>query len=83
MAKRPVPTTYRVDIFIPGTGSYTPYTAPKGTGLPLCESLASHLKRNGAGGRIIELPSGVVKEEWKPTEEYIAALVAKGITTAS
>jgi hypothetical protein len=83
MAKAPKPTTYRVDLFIPGTGLYTPYTAKNGTTLAMCQSLASGLTRQGAGCRIVELPSGTVVEEWKPTEEYIAKLVAKGITSAS
>lgn len=83
MPKAPKPTTYRVDLFIPGTGLYTPYTSKAGTGLPMCESLASGLTRQGAGCRIVELPSGTVIQEWKPTEEYIAKIVAKGITSAS
>jgi hypothetical protein len=83
MARAPKPTTFRVDLFIPGTGLYTPYTSKEGTGLAMCQSLASGLTRQGAGCRIVELPSGTVIEEWKPTEEYIAKLVAKGITTAS
>lgn len=83
MAKAPKPTTYRVDVFIPGTGKYTPYTSKAGTTLSMCESLATGLTRQGAGCRIVELPAEKVIVEHKPTEEYLAKIVAKGITLAS
>lgn len=63
MAKAPKPTTYRVDLII-STGSYANYTSGKGTSLGMAQSLASGLKRQETGGRIIELPAGTVLEQW-------------------
>jgi hypothetical protein len=62
-SKKPVRTTYRVDLVI-STGSYAPYTSRKGTDLGMAKSLAENLKRQSTGGRIVELPSGTVVEEW-------------------
>jgi len=56
---------------IPATGTYAVYSSPKGTTLGMAESLGGHLKRNGAGGRIVELPADTIKEEWAPTVERL------------
>lgn len=56
--------TYRVDVLLP-TGGYTPYTSERGCGLGLATSLSDHLKRNGAGGRLVQLPSSMTMEEWE------------------
>ena len=61
--KKPVVTTYRVDLII-STGSYASYTSGKGTSLGMAQSLASGLKRQETGGRIVELPSGTILEQW-------------------
>ena len=60
--KQPV-TSYRVDLII-STGGYAAYTSPHGIDLPMAQSLASGLKRQSTGGRIVELPSGKVIDEW-------------------
>lgn len=63
MPRAPKPTTYRVDLII-STGSYAPYTSGKGTSRGMADSLASGLKRQETGGRIVELPSGTVLDQW-------------------
>jgi hypothetical protein len=68
MAKAKKPTSYRVDQTLP-TGGYGTYTSPHGVGFSMAESLAAHLKKHGTGGRIVELPSGNVIEEWAQTGE--------------
>lgn len=71
--------TFRVDIMLP-TGKYGEYTSRRGVGLPMATSLADHLKRNQTGGRIVELPSGIVKDEWAHrTEEKPATAVRDAI----
>jgi hypothetical protein len=55
--------TYRVDVIVP-TGGYVEYTSRRGVAKGMATSLADHLKRNGAGGRMVELPSGEVLDEW-------------------
>jgi hypothetical protein len=61
--RKPIVITYRVDLII-STGSYAHYTSGKGTSLMMAQSLASGLKRQTTGGRIVELPSGKVLEAW-------------------
>ena len=56
--------TYRVDQILP-TGAYGSYTSKHGVARAFADSLAGHLKRNGTGGRLVELPSGAVVEEWE------------------
>jgi len=56
-------TTYRVDLVI-STGNYASYTSREGTDLGMAQSLATGLKRQSQGGRIVELPSGNVIDEW-------------------
>jgi hypothetical protein len=56
-------TAYRVDLVI-STGGYAPYTSREGTDLGMAQSLAAGLKRQSTAGRIVELPSGAVVEEW-------------------
>lgn len=61
---------YRVDIKSNITGSYMEYTSLKiPVTLEMARSLAAHLKRgdgkNNTAGRIVEVPSGKVIEEWK------------------
>lgn len=58
--------TYRVDV-LTTIGTYTPYTSKAGVGLAFATSLADGLKRQKNGGRVVELPSGVVKDEWETT----------------
>lgn len=57
------PITYRVDV-LTTIGTWACYTALKGTDKAMADSLANGLKRQGAAGRMVELPSGVVLEEW-------------------
>jgi hypothetical protein len=57
---------YRVDIILPH-GVYAEYTSKSGVDLPLANSLATHLKMHGAGGRIVQVPSGLVLDEWSRT----------------
>jgi len=64
MRKKAAAATYRVDLVSASTGGYIGYTSPKGTSLGMAQSLAEGLKRQGTGGRIVELPSGTVTEEW-------------------
>jgi hypothetical protein len=63
MRKARKPATYRVDLVI-STGGYAPYTSREGTDLGMARSLAAGIKKQSTGGRIVELPSGVVLEEW-------------------
>ena len=72
MARAPKPTTYRVDLII-STGSYASYTSGKGTSLGMAQSLASGLKRQETGGRIVELPSGTVLESWTGKNDPVTA----------
>jgi hypothetical protein len=58
--------SYRVDILLPTQG-YAEYTSRRGVALAMAESLAAHLKRNQTGGRVVEIPSGLVLDEWPPT----------------
>jgi hypothetical protein len=58
--------TYRVDV-LTTIGTYTPYTSKRGVGLPMATSLADGLKRQKNGGRIVELPSGKLIDEWATT----------------
>jgi hypothetical protein len=60
------PTSYRVDV-LTSIGTYTEYTSKKGVGLAMATSLADGLKRQKNGGRIVELPSGIIKDEWDTT----------------
>jgi hypothetical protein len=69
-SKQPKPTTYRVDLIV-STGDYASYTSGKGTSLAMAQSLASGLKRQETGGRIIELPSGTVLEQWTGTNDPV------------
>ena len=59
---------YRVDIWIKETKSYAPYTGPK---RPVTFAMAyayrNYLKRGHAGGRVVEVPSQKVIEEWEAT----------------
>ena len=56
--------TYRVDV-LTTIGTYTPYTKRQGVDrLAFATSLAGGLKRQHNGGRVVELPSGAVLDEW-------------------
>lgn len=64
MAKTTIRTTYRVDV-LTTIGTYTPYTKKTGVDrLAFATSLADGLKRQKNGGRVVELPSGAVLDEW-------------------
>lgn len=65
-AKAVTAVTYRVDV-LTTLGTYTTYTSKGGTSLPMATSLADGLKRQHNGGRVVELPSGVIKDEWGTT----------------
>jgi hypothetical protein len=65
-AKKVTVVTYRVDV-LTTIGTYTTYTSERGVGLPMATSLANGLKRQQNGGRIVELPSGKVIDEWNTT----------------
>lgn len=58
--------TYRVDV-LTSIGSYSEYTSKRGVGLPMATSLADGLKLQKNGGRIVELPSGRIIDEWETT----------------
>ncbi len=66
--KEQIRTSYRVDVVTP-LDSYIEYTSRKGTDLGMATALGNYLKWRKAGGRIVELPSGTVIDEWK--REYI------------
>jgi hypothetical protein len=67
-----VRTTYRVDLML-AIGSYAEYTSKKGTSLAMATSLANGLKRNNTGGRIVELPSNTVIDEWTGSNDPVKA----------
>jgi hypothetical protein len=54
---------YRVDFRLSTTGALVPYSADK-VELGMALGLAEHLKRNHTGGRVVEVPSGKVIEDW-------------------
>jgi hypothetical protein len=58
--------TYRVDV-LTTSGTYTPYTSKRGVSLPFATSLADGLKRQKNGGRVVQLPSGKLIDEWATT----------------
>ena len=72
MKETPVRTTYRVDV-LTTIGKYAEYTSKRGVGRPMANSLASGLKMNKTGGRIVELPSGVVVDEWDANGNTVTA----------
>jgi hypothetical protein len=59
---------YRVDVLSVETETYETYS---GGAVPLtlgmATSLATHLKRSKAGGRVVEMLSGRVIDEWERT----------------
>ena len=59
---------YRVDVKSTLTGTWFPYTA-KNTPLDraIAESLAEHVKRGGSAGRLVEVPTEKVLDEWGST----------------
>lgn len=67
MRSKPQPTTYRVELVI-STGSYFPYSGKEGIELSMATSLATGLKRQQSAGRVVELPSGKVVDEWDNRE---------------
>ncbi|MHB8503154.1 MAG: hypothetical protein ACYDHE_19705 [Candidatus Acidiferrales bacterium] len=72
MPKKPDVKGYQVQMKVESTGTYVGYTSAK---RPLtremAQSLADHLKRGNekgnTGGRIIDLATGEVVEEWNAT----------------
>jgi hypothetical protein len=61
-------TRYRIEVQSTVTGNYDEYTSRK---IPVDEnmmrSLVAHLKRSGAGGRIVDTNSRLVVETWPRT----------------
>jgi hypothetical protein len=56
---------YRLDLRLV-TGEWIEYTSLKvPVSREMADALGRGLKRQGAGGRIVETPSGVVVEEWE------------------
>jgi hypothetical protein len=55
---------YRVDVLTP-LEAYIPYTTMRGVDRAFANSLAEHLRRHGAGGRIV--CSGGIVDEWPRT----------------
>lgn len=56
---------YRVEILMSLTISYAPYTSLKTpVDLEMAESLGRYLKRQRSPGRIVEVSSGRIIEEW-------------------
>lgn len=56
---------FRVDLYQQQYGFYMEYThRTKPVTREMAEGLAEGLKRQGAGGRILALPSGEIVEEW-------------------
>ena len=56
---------YRIEILMRLTQSYAPYTSLKTpVNFEMAESLARYLKRQGSAGRIMEVSSGKIIEEW-------------------
>ena len=57
---------FRVDLKSALTGKFMEYTSLKvPVTFQMACSLATHLKRSRTGGRIVEIPSGRVVEEWE------------------
>jgi len=68
LAHQIIRTSYRVDVMLPHD-VYAEYTSRKGVDRGLATALFNYLKWRKAGGRIVEIPSGVVIDECK--REYI------------
>jgi hypothetical protein len=65
MARKHSAPGYRVDIrLVDAGGVLAPYSANR-IDFDMAEALAAHLKRNNSAGRIVEVPSGNVIEEWE------------------
>jgi hypothetical protein len=63
--KKQTMTGCRVEVKSNETGGYIPYTSVKTPVTPaMATSLASHLKRSRAAGRVIEVPAERVVDEW-------------------
>jgi hypothetical protein len=54
----------RVDVLLPH-GVYAEYTSKKGVDSALAASLGAYLRLRKAGGRIVDVASGKVLEEWE------------------
>ena len=54
---------YRVDVLLPHN-AYVEYTSRKGVALELATALGNYLKWRKAGGRIVDLFTGYVLDEW-------------------
>jgi hypothetical protein len=64
---------YRVDI-LTTIGIYAEYTTRKGVGLAFAKSLVDGLKRQGAPGRLVEVPTEIVMDEWDETSKTTAEI---------
>ncbi len=61
---------YRVDVLSVETEAYEVYCGGKEyLTLAFATSLANHLKRSKAGGRVVEMPTERVVDEWKRAYE--------------
>jgi hypothetical protein len=57
---------FRVDLKLTTTGTYIEYTSLKvPVTLEMTEALGRGLKRQGAAGRIVELPGARIVESWE------------------
>ena len=66
--QKTIRTSYRVNVMLPHD-AYAEYTSQKGVDLGMAKSLFNYLKWRKAGGRIVQLPSGIVIDECK--REYV------------
>jgi len=56
---------YRVEILLSLTGTYASYTSLKiPVSFDMAKSLSQYLKRQKSAGRIVEVSSGKVVEQW-------------------
>lgn len=65
MSREKQAITFRLDIKSTTTGTFIPYSHRDGhPSLEMIEALARGLKRQHQPGRIVELPSGEILDQW-------------------